>query len=187
MKKLFNTMVFASGLTIGFTGVSQAAKIIDQLQPNIDSSSILAIGGSSEQKLAQTITVGTTGTLKGVYLPISCADGRLRIAINDVVAGAPGNVTFTDKQVRGVRVDNLITQFRYFGLPGNIAVNAGDQLAIVLENATGSCGISGSPVGDSYLAGGGFFDARPNPPGWIPFEETEVRFDLPFLLRVKTP
>ncbi len=175
------------GLLLTMTAPSQAAKIIDQLQPNIDSSAILAIGGSSEQKLAQTITISTTGTLKGIYLPISCADGRLSIAINDVVLGEPGSLTLTNKQIRGNRVSNLISQFRYFGLPGNLQVNAGDRYAIVIENATGSCGISGSPLGDSYFAGGGFFDARPNPPGWVPFEDTESRFDLPFLLRIKTP
>ncbi len=187
MKKIVNTLVMAGGLAIGFSGTGQAAKIIDQLQPNIDNSAILAIGGSSDQKLAQTVTISTTGILKGVYLPISCADGRLNISINDVVLGEPGSLTFTNKKIRGSRVSNLVTQFRYFGIPGNLLVNAGDQYAIVLENATGSCGISGSPVGDSYPAGGGFFDARPNPPGWVPFEDTESRFDLPFLLRIKTP
>jgi hypothetical protein len=166
---------------------AHAAKVIDQLQPNIDTDSILAIGGSSEQKLAQTITVGIAGILKGIYLPINCADGRLKIAINDVVDGAPGTFEYTYNQVRPARITNQITTFRYFGLPGNLAVEVGDEYAIVIDNATGSCGISGSPTGDTYAGGGGFFDARPNPPGWVQFEETESRFDLPFMLLIKTP
>ena len=187
MKKKISLLILACSLNASVVTSVDAAKVIDQFQPNIDSASILAIGGSSEQKLAQTITIDIAGILKGVYLPINCADGRLKIAINDVVDGEPGSFEYTYNQVRSARITNQITTFRYFGLPGDLSVEVGDEYAIVIDNPTGSCGISGSPVGDSYSGGGGFFDARPNPPGWVPFEETESRFDLPFMVLIKTP
>ncbi len=189
MKKIILTMALASSLNVILTKPADAAKVIDQLQPNIDNNIALAIGGdsNSEQKLAQTMTIEVTGTLKGIFLPIDCANGRLRISINEVVAGEPGTLEYTAKQLRASRVSESITKFRYFALPGNLEIYAGDEYAVVLENRTGSCGISGSPEGDSYIGGGGFFDARPNAPGWISFEATESRFDLPFMLLIKTP
>ncbi len=187
MKQLIIALSMACGIHLICTQSAQAARVIDQLQPILDSSISLAVGGSSEQKLAQTFTTDVAGVLKGVYLPIACADGRLRLSINNVEAGVPGTVEYSTKQIRPARITNQITTFRYFGFPDNIPVNVGDEYAIVITNATGSCGISNSPIGDTYAGGSGFFDARPNPPGWIAFEETETRLDLPFMVQIKTP
>lgn len=48
-------------------------------------------------------------------------------------------------------------------------IRAGDQFAIVLRTE-GQCGLSPGPNGDTYLDGQGFFDSRPNPPGWVPLD-----------------
>jgi len=169
------------------TNPAMAARIIDAMQPAISSSSTLAIGGSSEQKLAQTITLSETGILKGVFLPLGCSTGKLVITLTNVESNQPGSVILDQKRIRAHRINNPVTTFRYFGLPGAVTVYAGDEIAIILDNPSGTCGLSRSPDGDSYTAGAGFFDSRPNPPGWIALSETDSDWDLPFMLVIKTP
>jgi hypothetical protein len=70
--------------------------------------------------------------------------------------------------------------FESLRLPRRLAVEPGDFLAIVLSNGAGSCGVAASPDGDSYAAGRAWFDARPNPPGWLPVSPLSPEDDLPF-------
>ena len=157
--------------------------VLDQIQPVVDSSvGGLAIGGTSDQRLAQTVTAGVDGRLVGVMLPIACASGRLIVEIRDVVGGEPGPNVLSRRGFRAERIPDLGATFQFFrARGGGLRLMAGDQFAIVLDNPTGGCGIFRGPVGDSYSAGEGFFEALPNPPGWVPFSETDTRLDLPFM------
>ncbi len=184
MKKFINATIIGLSVMIP----AQGARIIDQMQPNIIiTSPTTAVGGGSEQKIAQTITIGKNGVLKGVYLPIGCSTGKLRITVTDLVGNEPGNFVYTSKQVRASRITNPVSTFRYFGLPGNLDFIVGDQITLILENETGSCGIASGPTGNIYPDGVGFFDARPNQPGWIPIFGPGYSLDIPFMLVLKTP
>lgn len=187
MKNRTKTLLAALLINGLFINPLLAARIIDSMQPLISSSSTLAIGGTSEQKLAQTITLSENGVIKGVFLPLSCSTGKLRITLSNVVSNQPGSVTLAQKRIRANRINNSISTFRYFALPGAVSVTPGDEIAIILDNPSGTCGLSRSPNGDSYSAGAGFFDARPNLPGWVPLSDTESAWDLPFMLVIKTP
>ena len=167
--------------------VEAQSTVIDQMQAVIDSSvGGLAIGGNSDQRLAQTITVGVDGRLSGLMLPIGCSSGRLILEIRDVVGGEPGPNVLARRRIRAERVPDLGATFQFFRIGGGgLFFMAGDQIALVLDNPTGSCGIFRGPVGDPYSAGEGFFEALPNPPGWVPFSETETRLDLPFMTVVR--
>ncbi len=140
-----------------------------------------AIGGGSEQILAQTFTIERNGNLTGIYLPIGCSDGNLEIEIRNVEADELGSTVHSsevfsaDDIVRDVRV------FQLFALPF-LSVSAGDQLAFVLQNESGSCGMARGPEGDSYRGGEGFYDARPNAPGWRSITIGTGIHDLPFLI-----
>ena len=186
MQRTINKVCFLA-LMVVISGGVQAAKIIDTMQPNISPGNTWAIGGDSEQKLAQTITIQHAGLLKGIYLPLACDDGRLKLSVTDVVVGEPGTTVLTQNQFRANRINQPVSTFRFFRLPGNLNVTPGDELAIVLENQTGTCGLSQSPVGDSYPGGVGYFDARPNPPGWVALFGPGSALDLPFMLKLKTP
>jgi hypothetical protein len=166
-------------LDLALAGPASAAPILDQEQPTIDTSPgfVFAIGGGSQQKLAQVVTPGRTGNLTEVDLSLAC-DGDLTIQAQEVSGGKPSGV------VLGTLVTTapvpFPTTFRSFVLPSPIAVTAGAPYAIVLSS-TGSCGIWPGPVGDPYLAGDAFFDSRPNPPGiWEPLSLGNGRADLPF-------
>jgi len=187
MKNRITTFLSVLVFNSLFINPSFSARMIEAMQPNTSNSGALAIGGISEQKLAQTISISETGIIKGVFLPLSCSTGKLRISLSNVESNQPGSLILSRKRIRANRINNPITSFRYFALPGAVSVHAGDKMAIILDNPSGTCGLSLSPDGDSYLAGSGFFDARPNQSGWVPLNDTESAWDLPFMLVIKTP
>ena len=72
--------------------------VVDQVQAGLagPSTPTLAIGTSSEQRLAQTVVAGVSGRLHEVLLPVGCADGTLIIEITDVdPGGAPGTTVLS--------------------------------------------------------------------------------------------
>ena len=159
------------------------ALLIDQQQTLIDATEFtVAVGGFSEQKIAQTFTVGLDGRFAGVNFAIGCGDGVLEVEIQGTLpTGEPDGVTLVRRSFRADSLPAVVpASFEELRLPRRLAVAPGDQLAVVLSNPTGSCGVAASPDGDSYLAGRAYFDARPNPPGWLPFFPLSPEDDLPF-------
>lgn len=145
--------------------------ILDPIQPIIvPDSSTHAIGGSSEQKLAQTFTINHNGTLTGVFLPLDCSSGDLDIEIRNVDGDEPGTTVLTNQRFNADSLVTGVTVFKLFSLPG-LMVSTGDRMTLVLNNSGGTCGMSSGPIGNPYTGGEGFFDARPNEPGWVPFSE----------------
>ena len=165
--------------------------VIDQMQPIIDDTvGGLTIGGQSEQKLAQTVTVNQNGRLVGIYLPIECNSGELVIEIRNLIDDLPGDVVLKRIQIPASNFSDVVDPpvFRLIKIGGNLPLVAGEQFAVVLLNAIGDCVIFQGSEGDSYTGGDGFFDARPNPPGWIPFSDfQESRDDLPIIIRMRLP
>ncbi len=73
----------ASPVTAGSDGV------IDQEQPVIDTTvGGLAIGGGSQQQLAQVVTAGITGRLTAVRFPVACSTGSLTVEMQPRQWGA---------------------------------------------------------------------------------------------------
>jgi len=171
--------LFVLALDLGLAGSASAAPILDQEQPTIDTSPgfVFAIGGGSQQKLAQVVTPGRTGNLTELDLSLAC-DGDLTIQVQGV-SGAKPSGTVLGTLITTAPVP-FPTSFRSFVLLSPIAVTAGVPYAIVLSS-TGSCGIWPGPVGDPYVGGNAFFDSRPNPAGvWEPLSLGNGREDLPF-------
>ena len=165
------------------TAAAPPALLIDQQQPLIDAAEFtMAVGGFSEQKLAQTFIVGLDGRFAGVNFAIGCADGVLEVEIQGTLpTGEPDGVTLVRRSFRADSLPAVVpASFEELRLPRRLAVSPGERLAVVLSNATGTCGVASSPDGDTYLAGRAYFDARPNPPGWLPFFPLSPEDDLPF-------
>jgi hypothetical protein len=194
MKTRFRLLPGLSLLLIAVSTQAQSPGVfVDQMQPLVDTSvGGMAIGGPSQEKLSQTVTVGHSGHLRGVFLPIGCDSGRLIVEIRSVEpSGAPGIVLIARRAFPAEQVTVIGPLFRYFKFEDDddrdrdhdrdLTFLAGSRFAIVLRNPTGTCGIFRGPVGDTYTGGSGFFDALPNPPGWVPFSPTETRLDLPFM------
>lgn len=157
-------------------------RVLDQEQPNADTGiGGLAIGGTSEQMLAQTVTVGRTGALTEVRLPIACSTGSAVVEIQGVDAsGKPDGVTLGARQVPGSLLPSTFPPaFQTFRFGSRLFFKAGQRFAIVLRvnKLPKSCGVFQGPTGDPYADGELFYDARPNPPGWLPAGGGR---DLPF-------
>ncbi len=161
---------------------AEAAIVIDQQQAVIDLTiGGLAIGGGSQQMLAQVITSSVYGSLVEVRLPVGCDPGsNLTVEIQGVTANQPDGNVLTSETVPGSSLTGPPGSFRSIPISFPAAVSAGTQFAIVLTS-TGSCGVFQGPVGNSYSGGNLFFDARPNPTGWLCVcDFAGAHFDLPF-------
>ena len=164
-----------------------AAPLIDQQQQVIDTSvGGLAIGGSSQQKLAQVVTAGMSGVLTEVRFPVACASGNLVIEIQGVTGGQPNGVVLASQTIPGASLPPFSpapggVSFRSLVFSAPASVSGGSQFAIVLSS-TGECGLFQGPTGDPYPGGNAFFDSRPNPIGvWIcNCDSVGARFDFPF-------
>jgi hypothetical protein len=158
------------------------AVILEPIQPIFNTEApTQAIGGNSEQMLAQTFTVQRDGVITGVYLPIGCSDGALDIEIRNVDDDTPGSVILTGNSFEADEIRSGVGVFERLRFP-EISVIAGQRLSFVLKNDNGSCGMSRGPVGDSYTGGEAWFDARPNAPGWRPLTIGTGIHDLVFLV-----
>jgi len=151
-------ILFVSFLVLLSMAQAQRALVIDQRQALVDpDANTLAVGGQSNQVLAQVVTVGMDGRLRGVLFPIGCESGRLKIEIRNVVAGEPGPVVFARKNIRASRIATIVTPaLRLFPFFGHLDFSAGDQFAIVLSNPRGSCGVA-MDLTASYPGGGAFY------------------------------
>ena len=183
------SLVIATVCMVFATAPAECAPLVDQQQPVIDDSvGGLAIGGFSDELLAQTFTVGLAGDFVEVDLPIACSTGDpLILEIQGVAAtGEPDGTVLRSQTYSGAGLPSFFPDppfLRPFVLSVPLPVTVGDRLAIVL-NSPGECGIFQGPLGDPYAGGDGWFDARPNPPGWLQLSTgllpADQRFDLPF-------
>ena len=144
-----------------------------------------AIGGAYEQVLAQTITVEFGGRIDGFYLPVSCDTEELRLEIRDVVGGLPGQQVLDSQVVPAAQLPGSAStfgQFRFIPFYGGRKVSAGDQIALVLSNPKGVCGIAKSTFTANYGGGRSYYDTRPNPVGVWTATPCPGPDDLPFIL-----
>jgi len=156
-----------------------AAPIVDQVSPFDPSPSFsLAIGGQSDQVLAQVVTAGVSGTLVGVNLPLLGSSGVLTLELQGVTNGLPNGTSLLFEPFAGAAIPAPGTDgFRELTFLSPVAFSAGDMFAFVLRSPN-SFGINPTLPGDPYGGGSAFFDSRPNPPGvWVPLSRSD---DLAF-------
>ena len=161
---------------------SASASVVDQQQPTIDATvGGLAIGGASEQALAQVVTAGISGSLAAVGLPVACDSGALTVEIQRVTGDVPDGVVWTSEVIPAASLPSFYPappSFRNIAFTTQVFFAAGVRFAIVLRSS-GQCGFFQGPPGNPYAGGDGFFDARPNPPGWVRLGDFGPA-DLPF-------
>jgi hypothetical protein len=161
---------------------SALGPIIDQQQPVIDSTvGGLAIGGQSDQILAQVVTSGIPGSLEAVGLPVACSSGSLTVEIQRVTGDVPDGFVWISEMIPAESLPSFYPappSFRNTAFTTPVFFPAGVRFAIVLSSS-GQCGIFQGPPGNPYAGGDGFFDSRPNPHGWVRLGEFG-QADLPF-------
>lgn len=162
-------------------GPAFATRVVDQEQTRIDASAgFLGVGGDSEQKLAQTFTVGMTGDLVALNLPIAgCGRGELVIEIRS--GGVNGPVLATIRRA-AADVPPAYSGFVTFDLDTPLRVRRSQLLAFTVrtEGPDSYCSYATSEPGDTYPGGEYYFDSRPNPPGWLSSKDFPGPHDLAF-------
>jgi hypothetical protein len=184
MKATIRMLAACTLLAAGAAGAQSAGSFIDASNRSIDrKAGGMAIGGHDEQVLAQTMTVQAGGIIDGVYLPVACTSGDLRLEIRDVQGGEPGNLVLDEIDVPAAALPAIGPRFQFIALPGGVKVQPGEEIAVVMSSK-GDCGIFRSTLAPGYAGGRAFFDSRPNAAGvWLangdfPGEPD----DLPFAL-----
>jgi PKD repeat protein len=174
-------------LTVSFAP-STAMAWVDQQEPYADMTAgfNLAVGGGSEQKLAQVVTTGASGYLRSVKLPIGCGSDLL-VEIVGVTDGAPNSTVLTSELFPSASMSPIVDGSWVeitFSTPVYLTVGTSFAIAVSVPDVpSGSCGYVPGPESSPYSGGDGFYDSRPNAPGWIrllynPGEP--FRPDLPF-------
>src|SRR5688500_3147775 len=115
--------------------VQLALSDIDQQQTIIDgSASGLAIGGDSNQILGQVVTVGVSGFLTEVRLPVACdLTSDLVIEIQLVAAGKPNGIVLVSQHISGSDLPAFFPSppsFRTLQLSTPVYRKGGSQFAI---------------------------------------------------------
>jgi hypothetical protein len=186
MHALIRTTVTGGAAALCLVGAAHAADL-DQEQPVVSAAGGLAISGPSEQKLAQVYTAGRSGFLDRIELPIGCSEGpgMLHVAIHEVAPGGslPGTPVGRHSRTGPFAARDAAGDPVFRSIPfGGVRQRTGDLYAIVVTaDPDLECSWLSGPGGDPYPGGDGWFDARPNRPGWI-----ELAFgpddpaDLPF-------
>jgi hypothetical protein len=168
--------------------VETAARIVvdQQNASNPAPLTTIAIGGGSNQILLQSFTTGRGGRLRAIAVPVGCSPGAMLTldmfrASDD---GLPIGTVFASSTLPASRFPSTVgagTPFTAIPIREPL-LSARRRYAFVLSASGSSCAIVPALVGDTYLRGDFFFDARPNSSGWVPnriFGPT-VPWDLPF-------
>ena len=175
-----------AALALPFGAVAQATgQQVDAAHFTVDTGYILGLGGTPEQRLAQTMTVVSGGELAGMFLPIVCNTGRVTVEVRDVVADAPGTTLIARKRVRGEELNVFsASRFVFVRFAAGTTLASGQRVAVVLSHdGAGSCSVFGSPAASAYAGGRGLFESAANPPGFLPFSDFPgTPDDLPFQL-----
>lgn len=151
----------------------------------------LALGGDSEQMLAQTYESRRNGTLDHVQLVIGCSadsPGAVTVELRTVLAdGSPSHVVL-GATTRAAATFPSVVAIEDISLPA-VPIVSGTEYALVMwASADASCATrrGAGPMFHSPGVRSAFFDARPNPPGWVPLTHLGTEAYLPFFVHVDT-
>lgn len=158
---------------------------LDQEQVNLDTSQLFALGGSSEEKLAEVFTPARDGFITQLTLPMTCEpSATVSVQIEETAGGVPDGTVLGREDVPGTVFTSVPTPaigFRIVEFRHPVRVSAGVQYAFTMTASGGSCGAWIGPAGHLYGGGSAYFDARPNPPGWLElFDNGGQYHDLAF-------
>jgi hypothetical protein len=145
----------------------------------------LAIGGASRQVLAQVVSPGVDGRLMAIGLPVACAaDPRNQLVIDvvDVVAGQPGITVLQRTVIPNAALTGGFgspPRYRRLDLAAGVPIRRRRPIGFVLWSK-GLCTTLPGQIGNPYAGGDSYFQALPNPPGWVPLTTGTGRSDLAF-------
>jgi hypothetical protein len=168
-----------------------AAVVLDQYQFAWSGGPAFHVGGSSQQMLAQTFRAGRSGRLVHADLVFGCNEGSPGMFTVEVTRVDADDRP--DHRVLGSVAMEAAALVRDTPAPvrvdfSGVGILSGERYALVMRaDDEASCwasrGVSGTGM-FAYAQGKAYYDARPNPPGWVAIAPEE---DLPFWTYVRVP
>ncbi|HUP49308.1 MAG TPA: hypothetical protein VNA04_11010 [Thermoanaerobaculia bacterium] len=144
---------------------------LDQEQVNILAPENTVVGGSPQQRFAQAFTVGRSGLLAFIAVPMGCQPvANVLVTVEETTGGVPNGIVLARQTVPGTFFTAHPTpavgmRLIQFDLP--LRLQSGVTYAFTLDTVGGDCALWTGPDGDTYTGGRAFFESASNPPGWI--------------------
>lgn len=176
-------------LSLAFS--ANADVVLDQEQPVVATYAPVPIGGTRGDLVAQVFTAGVAGRLTQVELPVGCDGGTLIVEIVNADAfGYHPSSTVRARTTVDAKLLPMPPVWQTFTFDSPVTVRDGEELAIVLRNESGSCGVMRGAPADPYLGGSAWWRPRDVPPdNWVSVCEITPgsTCDLPFRTYVDVP
>jgi hypothetical protein len=99
----------------------------------------------------------------------------------------PGSTVIATRRYRATHFPEIVSiDLTSISFGGRVRVTAGDRLALVLSNPSGSCGILPGASGDTYPEGSGWAKDDVNT-NWVPLSPSGGPDDVGFQSYVRLP
>lgn len=150
------------GLLLVVTGLAVAAPEPDQQQTAVQTGTVLAIGGTGDQRLAQVITPGIPGLLTEVQLAIECSPQTIvTVEVRDADGGSPEAINLASQQASGSSFPSG-PALKPVAFSSPTFLPAEEEFAVVLSATGPGCGAFRSPDNvDAYPRGRLYFSTTP--------------------------
>ncbi|TYT26213.1 hypothetical protein FZO89_08030 [Luteimonas viscosa] len=177
-------MMLAIWLAVTTAAVA-APPELEAEQVNLDvAGGWLALGGSVQQRLAQSFEVVQTGYISHVMLPLSCQPkADVRVTLEKTAGGMPDGSVVAYEELPGYLFDSIPTPtvgMRMVEFTNPPLVGPGTYAVTLRVKGKYDCGVLPGPHGDPYPAAKAWFIASDNPPGWIELFDAGGTRDLAF-------
>lgn len=169
----------------GTTAAVATPPELEAEQVNLDTAGgWLVLGGSVQQRLAQSFDVVQAGYLSHVMVPMSCQPkADVRVTLEKTTGGMPDGSVVAYEELPGYLFDSVSTpavglRMIEFGKPP--LLGPGTYAFTLRVKGPYDCGVLPGPHGDPYPAARAWFIASGNPPGWIELFDAGGTRDLGF-------
>ncbi|SRR5690606_4382949 len=183
-KRTGRAMAMVPALLLAGVAVAAPPPELEAEQVNIDPGAWLALGGSVQQRLAQSFEVVQAGYISHVMVPMSCQPkADVRVTLEKTSGGMPDGSVLAYEELPGFVFDSVPTpaigmRMIEFGAPP--LVGPGTYAVTLRVKGRYDCGVVAGPHGDPYPAARAWFIAADNPPGWIELFDAGGTRDLAF-------
>ena len=177
-------------LVVVATAAPAAAPELAAEQVNLDTSMLLALGGSVDQQLAQAFVLDEKGYVSHLMLPMSCQPkSTVLVTLEKTTLGVPNGSVLAYQEVPGHVFTSYPTpavgmRMVEFEKPALLGPGV---YALTLTVKDGDCVVYVGPNGNTYPGGAGYFIASGNPPGWIELFDAGGIRDMAFQVYRRDP
>ena len=146
--------LLATALACATLSLANAGTFFQEAQPHWMFGIVTPWILDASHAYAQVVTAEHKGAILGAFLPIECGTGDVIVEIRDASRGMPGSTVLDQATIDPATFN--VTGMNYAPLEGRAVVTPTQEVAIVMQNRTGTCWIYPSYNGSYYSGGEGW-------------------------------